>query len=534
MTALTNWFSFKRAVVLLAALAVTAALAASMASPTNQGTTLAQAVTPTPTPTPTPGICDRHAKVQAAILAKLSEVSACADVTETHLAGITGTLDLSDMGVSSLGSGEFAGLSGLTKLTLEHNKLTTLPETLFSGLTSLGTLKVTFNDLTTLPEDVFKGLTKLKQLDLYKNKITALPENVFDGLTNLSVLNILHNDVTEFPEEVFDGLENLTRLAVKGNKITTLPSGVFDGLINLEMLMLHSNLITELPSGVFDGLESLKWLFLGKNAITALPAELFDGLNRLFSLHVDENKIATLPDDTFKGADSLQAVALQGNTGAPFTLTAELETEGDNGVVVKVAEGAPFHVAVTLSADGGTLSSDTATVYAGRSKSGVISVTASDPNQPQVTVSVTSAEFLGACTTGEGQALGLQVSSGPSLALTTTGTAQTAVNNPAVCRPVIDGIGQHGRAGVGWVLRADTSDIVDSDGLANVSYNYQWVTNDGSTDTDIDDATNASYTLTSSEAGKAVKVRVTFTDDAGNEESLISDASDEVEAVGGL
>ena len=57
---------------------------------------------------------------------------------------------------------------------------------------------------------------------------------------------------------------------------------------------------------------------------------------------------------------------------------------------------------------------------------------------------------------------------------------------------------------------------------------------DGSTDTDIDDATEASYTLTSSEAGKTVKVRVTFTDDAGNEESLISDASDEVVAVGGL
>ena len=87
---------------------------------------------------------------------------------------------------------------------------------------------------------------------------------------------------------------------------------------------------------------------------------------------------------------------------------------------------------------------------------------------------------------------------------------------------------------MGWVLRADTSDIVDSDGLTNVSYEYQWVTNDGSTDTDIDDATNVSYTLKSTEAGKTVKVRVTFTDDAGNEESLISDASDEVVAVGGL
>ena len=522
MTVLTSWFSLKRVAVLLAALAVTAALAGGLASPTNHGTALAQAVTPTPTPTP--GICDRHAKVQAAILAELSDVSACADVTETHLAGITGTLDLSDMGVETLGSGEFAGLSGLTKLTLEHNSLTTLPEGLFSGLTSLKRLRVTFNELTALPEKVFDGLESLEWLHLYQNKITALPEDVFDGLTNLSVLNIGHNEVTEFPEEVFDGLENLTRLWIKGNKITTLPSGVFDGLTNLETVVLHQNLITELPAGVFDGLESLKWLSLGKNAITALPAELFDGLNSLESVLLDTNKIATLADDTFKGVDGLRTLGLTNNTGTPFTLTAELEGEGDNGVVVKVAEGAPFDVAVTLSADGGTLSSGTATVYAGRTKTGVISVTASDPNQPQVTVSVTSAEFVGSCSGAGINAEGVRVSNGPSLALTTTGTAQTAVNNAAACRPVISG-----KAQVAQTLVASTSGIADADGLTNVSYSYQWLADD----TEIDDATNPIYTLQPSDNGKVIKVRVTFTDDAGNEESLTSEGTETV-VMGGL
>ena len=34
-------------------------------------------------------------------------------------------------------------------------------------------------------------------------------------------------------------------------------------------------------------------------------------------------------------------------------------------------------------------------------------------------------------------------------------------------------------------MTAATSGIADADGLANVSYSYQWVTNDGTSDTDI-------------------------------------------------
>ena len=45
---------------------------------------------------------------------------------------------------------------------------------------------------------------------------------------------------------------------------------------------------------------------------------------------------------------------------------------------------------------------------------------------------------------------------------------------------------------------------------------------------DIDGATGSSYTLTSSEQGQTVQVRVTFTDDADNAESLISEATETV------
>ena len=96
-------------------------------------------------------------------------------------------------------------------------------------------------------------------------------------------------------------------------------------------------------------------------------------------------------------------------------------------------------------------------------------------------------------------------------------------NNPATGAPAISGTAQ-----VGETLTASTSGISDEDGLDNVSYAYQWLADDA----DIAGATGATHTLTSSEQGKAIKVRVSFTDDNGNAETLTSGATAAVEPAG--
>ena len=99
------------------------------------------------------------------------------------------------------------------------------------------------------------------------------------------------------------------------------------------------------------------------------------------------------------------------------------------------------------------------------------------------------------------------------------------VNSPATGRPMISGTAQ-----VGETLTASTSDISDADGLTHVSYSYQWVRNDGSSDTDITDATDSTYTLEAADEGQTIEVKVSFTDDADNDERLTSAATGEVEA----
>ena len=94
-------------------------------------------------------------------------------------------------------------------------------------------------------------------------------------------------------------------------------------------------------------------------------------------------------------------------------------------------------------------------------------------------------------------------------------TGNQVANSPATGWPGIIGTVQADET-----LTATTDYIEDEDGLTGAVFNYQWVRSG----TDIEGATTSTYTMTDADEGKAIKVRVTFTDDAGNEESLTSNA----------
>ena len=99
--------------------------------------------------------------------------------------------------------------------------------------------------------------------------------------------------------------------------------------------------------------------------------------------------------------------------------------------------------------------------------------------------------------------------------------ADTSDNSPATGAPAISGTAQ-----VGQTLTANTSGVADADGLSNVQYEYQWLADDAA----ISGATGLTYTLSDVDEDKTVRVRVSFTDDAGNDETLTSAATDAVDA----
>ena len=300
----------------------------------------------------TGGICARTAQVRDAIVSRIPEVDNCGDVTDSHLAGLTGDLSLRFTGLSALQSGDFAGLGNLQRLFLSNNQLTTLPADIFSGMSSLTTLR------------------------LHTNQLKSLPSNLFDDLTDLDILDLEFNNLTTLPSDLFAGMD-LFFLGLEANQFPSFPTGLFDSLNVRQSLDLSHNMLASLESDVFDGLSELRFLDLAHNQLNTLPAGIFSGLFGLKELFLEENP------------------------GSNFVLTMSLErVTGTDKVVVVVPEGAPYDMTTTISVTGGgTLPPgvSTVTVPIGETKSAEITITSLDGSTVSLGTAPThpTAKYLG-------------------------------------------------------------------------------------------------------------------------------------------
>ena len=373
------------------------------------------------------GICSRTAQVRDGIVAAVSGVSACADVTAAHLAAIT-TLNIQSKGITALQSGDLAGLTSLAMLMLGNNSLETLPEDVFAelaalrelslkantgldlpegvfaGLTALETLRLNNNGFSTLPDGLFSGLTSLRTLYLNNNSLRRLPAGVFSGLTGLSTIFLEHNRLTALPDGLFSGLTALSLIhmyeagtfttipadAFSGatalrevwlfdnDNLSTLPVNVFSGLTALEKLFINNNALSTLPEGVFSGLTALQELRLMTNGMSTLPAALFSGLDTLESLRLEGNQLSSLPDGVFSGLTSLTDLRLQNNAVSPIPLVVSLEKVDSGGFKAVVPAGAPFALSVPVStSSGGAIDggASTAPIPVGAVESATLEVT---------------------------------------------------------------------------------------------------------------------------------------------------------------
>ncbi len=326
------------------------------------------------------GICDRTPSVMAAIVAGMTGVGDCSEVSETRLRiwtgsrhfgpDITSGLYLQGRGLSALQVGDFGDLHALRALDLNRNFLETVPDGLFEDLRAVEELYLSGNLLTELPDGPFAAQT-----------------------ANLSVLDLSANGLETLPEGVLRNLAGLVSLSLAGNGLAHLPGGLFDDLVELDELDLSANSIDELPDGLFAGNLELRDLDLSINEISELPEGVFADLGNLAELDLSGNDLKDLPVGVFEGLSGLTDLDAGDNPGAPFTFTAELERRGDDTVVVRIAEGAtPFGMTIALSVLKGELSAETVTVASGSAYSDVVEVR-SHGHHP-VTVEIDSAAFL--------------------------------------------------------------------------------------------------------------------------------------------
>ena len=128
-------------------------------------------------------ICDRSSAVAAAIKAATPSFDYCHMTSPLDLDDLT-ELRIPNGRGTGLKAGDFAGLSGLTRLDLSQYilSLQQLPVGVFDGLDSLESLDLSHTDLLNLDRGVFEGLDNLVELDLSDTSLQrgTVPVGVFD------------------------------------------------------------------------------------------------------------------------------------------------------------------------------------------------------------------------------------------------------------------------------------------------------------------------------------------------------------------
>ncbi len=172
----------------------------------------------------------------------------CQDIIPTDLAGIT---ILTFVYSSTFGgrvrddlkSGDFAGLTGLTEISLSAHQLTTLPADIFSGLSALTDLYINNNSLSSLPSGVFSGLTALTDLDLSDNPLPiSLPASLFADLPATATITLPTGTTTNAAVPITVGtIDNITDLVANGSPQTVDVADKFSDTDALTFSAMSSN-----------------------------------------------------------------------------------------------------------------------------------------------------------------------------------------------------------------------------------------------------------------------------------------------------
>ena len=276
----------------------------------------------------------------------------------------------------------------------------------------------------------------------------------------------------------------------------------------------------------------------GDNLHLTLDSEFPSGRVGLLTLNVDSNSFALSsaadtsragePDNNYKwttipsaiqGYEAGRQVTVELLAANPTITIAggDAVTEGTAAEFTVTADAAPFSDLTVMLTVADLSGSDF--VAAGDEGSKTVTINANETSATYSvdTVADSTEETSGDITVTVATGTGYNVGTSSSATVRVNDDDAPAANNPATGAPAISGYPQ-----VGQTLTAGTSGISDADGLTGVSYSYQWIRVDGSTETDISSATSSTYTLAAADSGKTIKVKVSFQDDDSNDEELTS------------
>uniref|UniRef100_A0A673CKJ7 Leucine rich repeat transmembrane neuronal 4 n=1 Tax=Sphaeramia orbicularis TaxID=375764 RepID=A0A673CKJ7_9TELE len=112
---------------------------------------------------------------------------------------------------------------GTQGLSLRYNSLVNLRSHQFAGLSQLVWLYLDHNYINAVDGQAFHGIRRLKELILSSNKIPLLKNNTFHDVPNLRNLDLSYNKLQVLQPNQFVGLRKLLSLHLRSNSLKTIP-----------------------------------------------------------------------------------------------------------------------------------------------------------------------------------------------------------------------------------------------------------------------------------------------------------------------
>lgn len=210
-------------------------------------------------------------------------------------------LDVSNNRLEEIEHAELGNLTGLLKLSLANNRLSSLPS-YFGAFKVLRTLNISSNFLDTFPP-FLSDLEGLVDVDLSFNSISELPEEI-GKMRTLERFVMTNNRLSGALPSTFNKLCNLRELDLKFNSLTAIE--VISELPKLEIFSADHNKISQFI-GSFVCVRSLK---LNSNPITKF--EILVPVLTLKMLNLSNAQLASI-DGSFHNMPNLERLVLDKN-----------------------------------------------------------------------------------------------------------------------------------------------------------------------------------------------------------------------------
>lgn len=203
-----------------------------------------------------------------------ADTSGDGEITEGEMAGLSGSLDLSDKDISNIEGLQYA--INIEALYLDNNNGIKSISYL-SSLTNLKTLSLYFTDVSDL--SVVINFPNLDYLNLERSDVIDITP--VSSLANLQTLLINATDVESITPIL--GLTNLKELNIHGTRVRDI-SGL-SGLTNLQILDIGYNYLNQDDFSALEPLTNMEHLFIAHNSFSDITP--LQNMHSLMELNAD-------------------------------------------------------------------------------------------------------------------------------------------------------------------------------------------------------------------------------------------------------